>query len=452
MQYSQATNRLFIFGVLVCLCGCAVVPELKYAEKALSEQREPSRDQAHASDLPVTTLLELVAVPELHGLVQRGLEVNPGLRQTALTLKSLQASVTLTRANRLPGLNASFISEKTEGNDLTYSGHLTVGWTVDLWGKLDDAIRAAEADELAAQAEYSAAKDLLASTILNTWLSLVQQQRLIVIQNKRLSVLQSNEAVILERYRKGLDELTDLDTARTACESARASLAAMQETFQSLRRSLRVLVGGKRVADAFPAEFPNVITPLAGHDAQNLARRPDLQQAYREIVAAEYDARVAYKALLPSLSLELGLSGSGGKISDALFASPVWSLLGQLTQPLFDGGRLRAEAEIADLNAEQKYWAYREILLDAVIEVENALSLEKSLEAQQQHIQQALESAERSNRVYTRKYRQGLSTLLELLQIQEQTYDLESQLIQLTYQRLSNRITLGLALGLGVSS
>jgi outer membrane protein TolC len=190
--------------------------------------------------------------------------------------------------------------------------------------------------------------------------------------------------------------------------------------------------------------------PLTSHGTQDLARRPDLQQAYREIVSAEYDARVAYKALLPSVSLELGLSGSGGEISDALFASPLWSLLGQLTQPLFDGGRLRAEAEIADLSAEQKYWAYRETLLNAVTEVENALSLEKSLQAQQIHIQQALESAERSSRMYTRKYRQGLSTLLELLQIQEETYDLESQLTQLTYQRLSNRITLGLALGLGV--
>jgi NodT family efflux transporter outer membrane factor (OMF) lipoprotein len=452
MRNNQNIYRLIIFAVMVLLSGCAVVPEFKYAEKALSVEQEPPRVKSLAPDLTVTTLLELVAVPELHALVQRGLEVNPDLRQTALALKALQASVTLARADRSPGLNASFISEKIENNNLNYSGELTVGWTVDLWGKLDDAIKAAEADETAAQAEYRAAKDLLASTILDTWLSLVQQQRLIAIQKKRLDVLQSNEAVILERYRKGLDELTDLDTARTSSESARASLAAMRETLQTLRRSLRLLVGGDRVADAFPSEFPEVITPLAAHGAQDLARRPDLQQAYREIVAAEYDARVAYKALLPSLSLELGLSGSGGKIRDALFASPVWSLLGQLTQPLFAGGKLKAEAEIAHLSAEQTYWAYRETLLNAVIEVENALSLEKSLKAQQQYIQQALESAERSNRVYTRKYRQGLSTFLELLQIQQQTYDLESQLTQLTYQRLSNRITLGLALGLGVSS
>ncbi|MGD8913031.1 MAG: TolC family protein [Candidatus Thiodiazotropha sp.] len=452
MRYPQDSIRWFPLGILLFLSGCAVVPQYEYSEKALLAEQEAPWEFSQQSDLAVTSLLELVDVPELHILVQRGLEVNPSLRQTALTLKSSQASIALARADRLPGLNASFSNEKVKDNDITYSGQLTVGWTVDVWGKLDDAIKAAEADEIAAQAEYTAAKDLLVSTILDTWLSLVQQQRLITIQKKRLDVLESNEAVILERYRKGLDELADLDTARTASESARANLASMQETRLALRRTLRVLVGGDKVADMFPTQFPDVITPLTGYGAQDLARRPDLQQAYREIVAAEYEARVAYKALLPSLSLDLALSGSGEKISDALFASPVWSLLGQLTQPLFDGGRLRAEAEIADFGAEQKYWAYRETLLNAVTEVENALSQEKSLKAQQEYIQRALESAERSNRLYTRKYRQGLSTFLELLQIQEATFDLESQLTQLTYQRLSNRITLGLALGLGVSS
>jgi outer membrane protein TolC len=193
-----------------------------------------------------------------------------------------------------------------------------------------------------------------------------------------------------------------------------------------------------------------VITPLVEIPPQDLARRPDLQQAYAEILAAEHQTKAAYKALLPSLSLQAGLSGSGEALHDALFASPVWGLLGQLTQPLFHGGRLKAEAEKTALTAEQKYWAYRETLLNAVIEVENALSLEKSLQKRQHHIQTAYESARISQQLYMQQYRQGLTTFLDLLTIQKQSFDLEAELTQVTYQRLSNRITLGLALGLGV--
>ncbi|MGD9164113.1 MAG: TolC family protein, partial [Chromatiales bacterium] len=131
------------------------MPEFDYAEKALLVDHEPSWENSLESDLPVTTLLELVAVPELQTLVRRGLEVNPVLRQTALALKSTQASVTLARADRLPALDASFTNEKVKDSDITYSGQLTVGWAVDLWGRLDDAIKASEADEMAAQAEYT---------------------------------------------------------------------------------------------------------------------------------------------------------------------------------------------------------------------------------------------------------------------------------------------------------
>jgi outer membrane protein TolC len=321
---------------------------------------------------------------------------------------------------------------------------------LDIWGKLKDILNAAQASEQITQTTYQSARDLLASSILKNWLTLIQQERLLVIQKKRVTVLEQNQETIVERYRKGLDQLADLETAQSATQSARSTLVSLEEEHSALRRTLRKLVGGEIVYHTFPTEFPDVIKPLADIPHQNLGRRPDLQQAYGEILLAEHETKAAYKALLPSLSLQAGLSGSGGTLHDALFASPVWGLLGQLTQPLFHGGKLKAEAEIAALTAEQKYWAYRETLLNAVTEVESALSLERSLHKRQSHILAAFESAQLSNQLYTEQYRQGLTSFLDLLTIQKETYDLEAELTQITFQRLSNRITLGLALGLGV--
>ena len=118
---------------------------------------------------------------------------------------------------------------------------------------------------------------------------------------------------------------------------------------------------------------------------------------------------------------------------------------------MFEGGKLRAQADIATLTAEKAYWSYKETLLTAVNEVNNALGQEQSLSRQQNHIHDALTSANRSFANYQTKYRQGLVNIIDLLSVQQQTFDLEAQLTQLIYNRLVNRIDLGLALGLGIS-
>lgn len=87
--------------------------------------------------------------------------------------------------------------------------------------------------------------------------------------------------------------------------------------------------------------------------------------------------------------------------------------------------------------------------MTAVQEVEDAIDQETSLARQQDHLQEALASARRTLDQYRQKYRTGLVSLLDLLEVQQQLYDLQAQLDDLTYQRLDNRIGLGLALGLG---
>ncbi len=196
--------------------------------------------------------------------------------------------------------------------------------------------------------------------------------------------------------------------------------------------------------------YPEVLTPLADLPEQTLQRRPDLQAAYFAIESDNLKTSVAYKDLLPTVSLEAALKDIGDSLESLLLTDPVWALLGQLTAPLFQGGKLRAEAEIAELTTAQSFEVYRETLLEAISEVENALSFEQSLTARQQHITSALSSARNSLERYQESYRSGLVDILDLLTVQEKTFDLAAQLDNLIYERLTNRIDLGLALGLGV--
>ncbi|WP_250132524.1 TolC family protein, partial [Vibrio crassostreae] len=283
------------------------------------------------------------------------------------------------------------------------------------------------------------------------------KQQLVDIESQRLVILENNEELVLERYRAGLGSLEDLDNAKTSSASTQATLADYREQLAQSRRELVLLTGqwsgeSDELSLAELGSFPTIINPLDNMPTQDLAGRPDLQAAFFNIEAETLRADAAYKAMLPSISLSASLTDMADSPSEALLTGPLWSALGQVSAPLFQGGKLKAQAEIADLTTETSYWAYQETLLNAVNEVENAMGQESSLTLQQQHLTNALVSAQRSFTSYEEKYRQGLVDIFDLLTVQQQTYDLEAQLTQTIYNRLVNRIDLGLALGLGVSS
>lgn len=414
---------------------------------AVSQWQNP---QENAQQVALIT--DLVALDELTALVEQGLANNPNLQQTALALQIAYAQRGITASSRIPQVNASFGGSKDEGQSDSFNADLSVSWELDLWQKLTDEVGAADADIATSRANFQGARDLLAANIMRSWLQIQLQQQLLEIETERLVVLENNESFVLQRYRTGLGELKDLDSARSSSATTRATLAEYQETLAKNKRSLWVLLGQNTQATQLNmlSATPSVIQPLAQLPSQDLAGRPDLKSAYNKITAEQYRVNVAYKALLPSISLTTSLKDVASSPSSALFASPAWSLLGQISAPLFQGGKLREQIKVAELTAEQAFWAYQETLVNAVAEVENSLGQEQALTRQQQHLSDALASAQRSEENYKQKYRQGLVNILDLLSVQQQTFDLQAQLTQITFNRLTNRVDLGLALGLGV--
>lgn len=454
MTHFKQFKRSIIPILLLGLTGCSAIDNHDFEQLAEASKADHSiweYQQSNATQ--INQITDLIAIPELTQLINQAVEQNPSLQQTALALKIAYAQRGVTASEAIPQLSAGFSGSKEESSDASYSSDLTVSWELDLWQKLNDGLRASEMDIASTQALYQSARDILGANVMRAWLQINLQQQLVDIETQRLTLLNSNEDTILERYRSGLGELEELDTAHSTTASTLATLAEYEEQLAQDKRSLVLLIGAnKQQVDLnISSEFPQVLLPLASLPEQDLGRRPDLQSAYYDIVAQQYITDVAYKALLPSISLEVALTDVASSPTNALFASPLWSILGQLSAPLFQGGELRSEIEIAELTTEQTYWAYQETLLTAVNEVENYLGQEQALDKQQQHIADALNSAKQSFSNYQIKYRQGLVDILDLLTVQQQTFDLQIQLAQITYNRLTNRIDLGLALGFGVS-
>ncbi|MGB1321184.1 MAG: TolC family protein [Vibrio gallaecicus] len=455
---------------LVGLIGCSSTNQADYT--ALAEQTTASTNQQLLLDLVQQSHLsaqgsennqtassiqitDLVSLPELDTFITQALETNPSLQQSVVALNIAYAQQGITAADRLPTVEASFSGKAQEDSDDTYTTDLTVGWELDLWQKLADSSNAAMKDVMSSQASLQGAQDLVVANLMRTWLEISLKQQLVTIEEQRLVVLENNEDLVLARYKSGLGSLEDLDNAKSNSASTKATLADYREQLASSKRSLTLLTGqwvGESLDVSIPVVFPEVLNPLNVMPDQNLSRRPDLQSAFLNIEAEALRTDAAYKAMLPSISLSASLTDMAESPSEALLTGPLWSALGQVSAPLFQGGKLKSQAEVAQLTTEQSYWAYQETLLNAVNEVENTMGQEGSLALQQQHLALALESAQRSFISYEEKYRQGLVDIFDLLTVQQQTYDLEAQLTQTIYNRLINRIDLGLALGLGATA
>ena len=479
--------KLTVNSITLCilLSACTSTDDRALSESASSStgnnvvwqsqarQQESTQTLLLNSDTRLTDVIDIRELPHLAGFIDEALSSNASLQQSLITLRKAQVAIDSAKADRNLNVDASFSASKSEttnssastssntnsstsssSSSPSYSASMNVSWELDLWQKISDGISAANLDAASARASYQSARDSLVANVVRSYIDVLTQQQLLNIEQSRLTVLENNEAVILKRYSTGLGSLDDLDTARTSSANTRATIAQYENALLTAKRTLAVLLGRQNQSLNelnTQVNFPDVLLPLTTLPKQDLARRPDLQAAFYALRATEFEVDVAYKALLPSISLSASLSDNASTPSQALFTNPLWSLLGQMTAPLFQGGALRAQVEDAKLTSANAWWQYRETLLTAVQETQNALDSETALSARISHTNVALANAERSVSTIEGQYRQGLADILDLLSVYDTRFNLQAQAVELHAQKLQNRIDLGLALGLGVS-
>lgn len=455
---NQPLLALGVFCLSLTLAACSSTKKREnYADLAQNQLNtvsdiRTSQWQTMDKVAPVSYLTDLVADSQLETLIKKALEANPSLQKTQLTLQASLWNIKSQHGDSLPSVEAGFSGEKTKGSDNSYKASLSISWEADLWQKLAQAEQSAAKSLASDEALYQASRDTLVANVIKSWLAITAKQRAIDIEQKRLTLVDTNEKLILKRFKNGLGDLEELNESRTSVSQSKADLVEYKEDLAIETRNLQLYLGSNEPLHyGTNANYPDVSLSFQGLPQQNLQRRPDLKAAYLAIEAADLNTSVAYKDMLPSISLSATLSDTAESPSAALFGSPIWSLLAQITQPLYQGGQLKAAAEIAKLETAQAYQDYRDTLLTAVNEVENTLGQERVLSLQKQHIHDALTSSKKNLRQYEKKYRTGLIDISDLIDAQTTTYDLEAQLDDIIYQHLSNRVDLGLALGLGVN-
>ena len=450
---------LFMF---LFVAGCGLPPQKNQTH--LPEDIPVSwSGKACIEKLPITkNLLDVVNDGQLRVLVQEALDNNPNLNATAHRLRAAAFLLNGSRSRLLPKVNGEFsegrdnhgVDAVTGKNRVTHSHRISLGisWEIDLWGRLADEYNGSKQDVLAKEQEYLLARDVLAARVIQTWINTIGLKHSVEIEQERLAVLKHIQNVLIKRYKNGLGNLDEISTAAGRVEIAKADVSGQQTAFLREKRTMELLLGRYPQGElSAQGRLPQVLSPPVHRPATVLLHRPDILAALARVESARLLADSAEKARLPQLNLSGQLFRETSHLSNLGNATSYWNILGSLLQPIFDGGRLKAAAQAGQSEFLASVMDLRATVLQAVQEVENGFELERNFEAQIRALTIAVRKSDQSSRYYTQRYRQGLDTIQNLLIAREQEMAVKSRLNQMVTGRLSNRIDLALALGVGLA-
>jgi NodT family efflux transporter outer membrane factor (OMF) lipoprotein len=455
-----------VVPLLVLVCACRAQTPDRGAELGAGAP-DAWQAESTANTLVIDRWWERFGDPELTAAIEEALAHNRDLAASAARVEAARALAEIAGAGRRPqlGLNASAARRKQifvglplpgggplESTSENYGVSLDLSWELDLWGRLKAARNAADADLAASAEDHEAARQSLVAQTAKAWFAWQAARMQEEMLERSAASFERSAGTIEERYQSGVGSALDVQLSKSNASSARARLEAVREQVEGTQRQLEILLGRYpagtlegRASLPEPGEGPP-----AGLPAEILDRRPDLRAARARLEATDHRLAEARAQLYPSLSL----TASGGRTSDALgdlldSDFDVWSLMGNLMQPIFQGGRLAAGVDLAEARVEEALAGFAATLLRAFAEVEGALAVEESLALREGWQLRAADEAAAASRLAEERYLSGLVDLITLLEAQRRALDAESQWIDARQSRLESRVDLHLALGGG---
>jgi len=406
---------------------------------------------------------------KLNRLVVDAISLNPGVRQAEARTAQARAQARIAGADRLPQLSGVFNGSNakqlatgfgpsgggTGGSSFeteTYGLALNVNWEIDLWGRIASLNGAAREDFLASEDNLRAVRQSIAAQTAKTYFAVVEARAQLDLSEKTVAALQETARQIGNRADAGIVSPTDKQLSITNYETANAGLQQRRETLERVIRQLEVIVRQYPTGTALTGEvLPGVSEAVpAGLPAGLLARRPDVLASERALRASGLRTSAARRALLPSISLTGSIGTSSSDVNNLLDGDfSVWSIAGQLVQPIFQGGRLRANVALSRARQREAAEAYAETVLLAFSEVESALAADQYISEREASFQRAADAAADAERIAINRYNQGITSFLTVLESQQRALDTRSAYLSARRARLDNRIDLYLALGGG---
>jgi multidrug efflux system outer membrane protein len=397
----------------------------------------------------------------LGDLERRALEASPTLQAAVARVVRARAVARISQAEFLPRIDGSASYDHAlrslssfGGAGSIYSDTFTtpidLSYEVDLWGRVRRSFQAARAEAQAAESAFQTTLLTLTADVATNYFLIRQLDAERAILEETVGLRKRALELAEQRQAAGVVSAVDVARVQTEVATAQSELLDVARRRAELENALAVLCGD--MASEFAVAVYPLMTPVpsvpVGLSSALLERRPDVAEAERLLAAANARIGVAQAAGFPTLRL----TGSGGYVSTELesifdWDNHVWSLGPSLSVPLFAGGRSAAGVRSARAQYDEALAAYRQRVLGAFRDVEDALA-NLQLRAEQAQVQdRAVTAARAAARLSLARYEQGLVNYLEVVDSERARLAAERGAVQILSQRLISSVVLIKALG-----
>ncbi len=446
--------RLIAIALLLPV-GCTVGPNYKRppiqtpdAYRGLAPDAAP-QTAASIADEKWWTIFD---DEQLRALIHKAIVQNYDVRIAAARVLQAQAALGITRADQFPTIfgGASALDQRnpqtkvspvlvTSANQV----NLSLSWELDFWGKFRRATESARATLLATEWGQKAVIWSLVSNVATAYFQLLELD--VEMQISRSTLASRNESLRLVKIREtgGTTSLLDVRQSEQLVYTATANIPDLERRIEQQENLISILIGDNpepitRGKPLLEDHFPPVVP--AGLPSSILERRPDLQSAEQQLVAANAQIGVAKAAYFPAITLT-AVAGYQSSALTSLFTGPagLWNFGGQLSQPIFTAGALRANVRLTEAEQQEALLTYQQDIQQAFQEVSNALveyRKDQEFRGQEELLTTAAQDTVRLANV---RYDGGVTSYLEVLDSDTRYFNAQ---IALAQAQLNERLAL----------
>ena len=464
---------LVLMFCLITVAGCAVGPDYQPLETPVPDTwASPVPETVLQPDTNMARWWTVFDDPTLVSLVERAIASNLDLKQAESRIRQARAARGVSVAGLGPVVNAGSSFQRSlssSGGILEnqtnassdgviynlYQMGFDAAWELDIFGGVRRGVEAADADLLAAVEGRNGVQVTLAAETAINYINLRGFQQQILIARNNLLAQQHNAELTRKKYQAGLTSALDTVNAEALAATTAAQIPLLESSAQQAIYSLGLLVAREPGALLPELSAPSPIPAAppvvpAGIPSELLRRRPDIRGAEAQIHAATARIGVATADLFPKFTL----SGSAGFQNNDFnswmnWSNRFWSFGPSVDWQIFNTGKTLSNIELSKALQEQSFISYRQTVLTALQEVDNALIASTK---ERDHFQ-ALSTAVAANRkavfLATQLYTHGQTDYLNVLIAQRSLYVSEDALVQSTRTVSTNLVALYKALGGG---